>query len=197
MRGELEYRRGFLPRLRDTPTTTAQAIANYQGIIESLQHSLDGCDSLPEAQRDQGPALLERLAEEGYPGARVAYVRSAMSDYSTLDKDELLEDIDEVIRRRDLTRRYLALAVANCEAGIWSARFDLLDVGVLPDDPVTRVAAMQAYYRAAMQAGEQADHLQHMHDTLDAAAKNLDDANRSRALQLGEAEVARCVPSTP
>jgi hypothetical protein len=190
-----KYRR-VLQGLQDAPDVTAEAIASYQAVVDNVEQYLDRCAKLPEPLRDQGSAVLERLAEAGYPHARVTYVRSVFYDYVGLPPGEVIEDIDEVIRRRDLARRYLALAVANCEDGVWSARFDAQGSGLLPDDPVARVAAMQAYYRYMMQRGAEAGQLQHIHDTLDAAAQSLDDAGRSRALQMGEADIARCHSSS-
>ena len=162
--------------------------------IQEGRSTIANCEATPEAERDQGMALLQRAAEAGVPGARTAYARNALAEYA--DAPDVLANIDEVRRRRDLMQRFLAEAQAQCEPDVWSARFDLLNVaGLGSRDRAAQVAIIQAYYAVQLAHGEEAAHLQHVQDTLDAAANGLDAATRERALRQGEAEAARCAAS--
>ncbi len=158
--------------------------------VEEDRRALAACESLPEAERRSGLALLQRAAETGISGARIAYARNAFSEYTS--PEALVANLDEVVRRRDLVRHFLAQSLAQCEPDIWAVRFDLRDVLAGSRDPAAQVAIIQAYYRSELARGEEAAHLQHVRDTLDTAGQSLDAAARDGAMRQGDAAVARC-----
>ena len=164
------------------------------GLAQLERDVIAGCEGIPAAERDNGLALMQRAAEAGVPGARTAYARNAFEDYVTAA--DVWQDLDEARRRRDLARRFLDEAKVQCDPDVWSARFDLRGVAALDShDAAAQVAIIQAYYSAQLARGEDAAHLQHVRDTLDAAAEGLDPAARERAVRQGEADVARCAAS--
>ncbi len=185
--------RGDAPK-RPGLVTTQQVLEARQAVtalLEENRKALAACEALPEVDRRSGMALLQRAAETGVAGARIAYARNAFDEYTSAQA--LIANLDEVVRRRELVRRFLAESQAQCDPAVWSARFDLRDT-LAPGsrDPAAQVAIIQAYYRAEMANGEEADHLQHVHDTLDAIGRGLDASALNRALRQGDADFARC-----
>lgn len=162
--------------------------------VEEDRRALAACMNLPEAERRSGLALLQRAAETGITGARIAYARNAFGDYAS--PEELVANLDEVVRRRDLVRQFVAQSLAQCEPDVWAVRFDLRDVLAGSRDPAYQVAIIQAYYRAELARGEEAAHLQHVRDTLDTVGQGLDAAARDAAMRQGDADVARCAGIT-
>lgn len=95
----------------------------------------------------RAPALLERAAEAGQVQAMLDYAQHAFADYgSTAD---MLQDADEVKRRKEKARAFLRQALRRGEARALMLQADAYAAGPLEDiDPLAAYAHMSAFFES-------------------------------------------------
>lgn len=132
----------------------------------------------------QAPALLERAADAGQVQAMLDYAQYAFVDYGT--SAEMLQDADEVKRRKEKARAFLRQALRRGEARALLLQADAYAAGPLENiDPFAAYAYMSAFF-ASTAAQEWPPRLRELY--LQTVAQRLEPAQivqaRERGLQI-------------
>lgn len=182
---------------RELPPLSDPAFANGAQYMAAQQRRIDDCNAVP-ANAPSGLDWLQRAGELGYGPAQLDYVQQALNDYAGNEIDEVADSIEEILRRRDLARRFMAEAMTHCVPG--ALRFQAANAQYLFDARdarayrIARAAAAAALWRETAAANGHADHVANLQNDFDFLAQELDEVSRAAALRQGEAMFNSCAP---
>ncbi|MCQ4163395.1 hypothetical protein [Tahibacter harae] len=129
----------------------------------------------------QVPALLERAADAGQVQAMLDYAQHAFIDYGAAA--EMLQDADEVKRRKEKARAFLRQALRRGEARALLLQADAYAAGPLENiDPFAAYAYMSAFFASAA-AQDWPPRLRELY--LQTVAQRLDPAQIAQARERG------------
>lgn len=188
---ELEKGRELPPR----------ADENYRKVradyVAQQQVKIDECTIVP-ADAPSALDWLQRAGEMGYGPAQLDYVQQAMGDYGVAEPHEVAGQIEEILRRRDLARRFMAEAMTHCVPG--ALRYQAANSEILFDAAsaqayaISRAAAADALWRETAAAHGDADYAARLREDFDFLARELDEVSRAAAQRQGEAMYNTCSP---
>lgn len=121
---------------------------NLDAMLERKQELDDLCDGTDDlattADVDAAHAWLARAAEQGHALAMVHYADHAFAAFPT--HADLLENAEEVVRRRERARLWMHRAFELGEVeSLYALSVAYSPNGILGDDPVRALAYLQAY----------------------------------------------------
>lgn len=178
------------------PGLNAAAQANARRQQENLRDDIADCEAVPDAVRNSGLDWMERAAATGSGAAQVDYVEFAFGAFMQMDDDEVVAEIDEIRRRRDLARRFVAEAMAHCAPRASFVQYywgDLLfDHGDARAYAINLAAATDAVARLDIAEGAPATIVQGRQRQFESALRGFDAAARAEALRRGEAQFKAC-----
>lgn len=172
--------------------------ANLRRGLEDDQRRLDECEAVPEPLRSSGAGWLEKAAASGSGAAQLSYVQEALYEFTLLDEQQAVAQVEEFLRRRDLARRFLAEAMTHCAPGALRTQLDfgkyLFDHGDRRDYAISRAASADALLREYRAQGAPAVAVEAMRGEFDYLVKELDAPARAAAQRRGEAMFNTCAP---
>lgn len=178
------------------PGMDATAQANARRQMDDMREDIADCEALPDTVRNSGLDWMERAAATGNGEAQVDYVEHAFGAFAALDDDEVVAQIEEFRRHRDLARGYAAEALARCAPRAsfvqyyWgNLLFDHRDARAYA---INLAAATDAVARLDSAQGASAAIVQRRQREFDAALQNFDEAARAEARRRGEARFNAC-----
>lgn len=178
------------------PNADAGLRENRAQYLAAQQRRLDDCAAVP-ADAPSGLDWLQRAGEMGYGPAQLDYVQQALSEYAAGDIDGVADQIEEILRRRDLARRFMAEAMTHCVPG--ALQFQAANAEYLFDAAdaqayrIARAAAAAALWRETAANGDP-QHVASLQQDFDFLARELDEVSRAAALRQGEAMFNSCAP---
>ncbi|TDR43005.1 hypothetical protein DFR29_1079 [Tahibacter aquaticus] len=165
--------------------------------VAQQQARLDECAIVP-AGAPSALDWLQRAGEMGYGPAQLDYVQQAMGDYGVAEPNAVAEQIEEILRRRELARRFMAEAMTHCVPG--ALRYQagnseiLFDAGNAQAYAISRAAAADALWRETAATNEHGELAARLREDFDFLARELDEVSRAAAQRQGEAMYNTCAP---
>jgi hypothetical protein len=164
--------------------------------IENARSLIADCEALSAAERGSGADWLQRAADLGYGPAQLSYAETALADYRWYSNERVVAEIDEIIRRRELARRYIGEALTHCMPGALGAQARtlslLFDGGDARALALAQAAASDAALREATAANPSV--WSGFAEDIELAAHHLDAAGLAEARRQGEAMYQACAP---
>lgn len=179
------------------PDADAGLRANRAQYLAAQQRRIDECAAIP-ADAASGLDWLQRAGEAGYGPAQLDYVQQALAEYAGSEADAVVDQIEEILRRRDLARRFMAEAMTHCVPG--ALQFQAANAHYLFDAAdaqayrIAHAAAAAALWRETAAANGDADHVANLQRDVDHLLQGLDEVSRATALRQGEAMFNSCAP---
>ena len=186
----LDLRQDELDKLeQQAPPGDAKArfqAAALRDDIDMRTRTIAECEAVPEGER-RSIAWIEAAALAGHRQARGIYLVDGLDEFG-LGAPDFIANIDEVMRRRDIARRFAREDVDACVPGAFGTRMAAMDrtLGVL--EPAQRLEAAQA----AMLEARSDDQRDVARTFASEAAAGLDVAAREQARRAGEDAWRRC-----
>ncbi|HVH33835.1 MAG TPA: hypothetical protein VM847_06975 [Tahibacter sp.] len=182
-----------IAQLTDQETPAA---ANARRQVDNLRNTIADCEALPADLRDSGLDWMERAAATGSGAAQVEYVEFAFGSFMSLDEDEVVAQIEDFRRRRDLARRFADEALAHCAPRAEFIRYYWANLLLDQRDPrayaIEVATAVDALARDDVARGAPASTVQERQRTFDSLLQKFDEAARAEARRRGEAQFNAC-----
>lgn len=182
---------------RELAPLSDPAFANRAQYMAAQQRRVDDCNAVP-ADAPSGLDWLQRAGEMGYGPAQLDYVQQALADYAGSEADEVVDGIEEILRRRDLARRFMAEAMTHCVPG--ALQFQVANAQYLFDSSdaqayrIAHAASAAALWRETAAANGDAEHVANLQRDVEHLMRGLDEVSRAVALRQGEAMFNSCAP---
>lgn len=166
----------------------ATRLANAQERLDEAETQRKACLALPADVRDGWLDWIDRAAQAGNTAAMRGYARVAARQYYTVD--DVRNDLDAAIERRDKSRAYLDEALARGDAqalrDIANAYRDSALPTIYPMDPAKAYAYAYAGTLAGISRGNDLDR------TMEETARLLDGKQLAEAEASGRRIYASC-----
>lgn len=179
------------------PNADAGLRENRAQYLAAQQRRIDDCAAVP-ADAPSSLDWLQRAGEMGYGPAQLDYVQQALAEYAGSEADAIADRIEEILRRRDLARRFMAEAMTHCVPGalqvqVANAQY-LFDATDTQAHRIAHAAAAAALWRETAAANGDADHVANLQGDVEHLMRGLDEVSRATALRQGEAMYNSCAP---
>lgn len=179
------------PTDRETP-----AAVNARRQVENLRNNIADCEALSDDLRNSGLDWMERAAATGSGTAQVEYVEFALGSFMSLDEDEVVAQIEDFRRRRDLARRFADEALAHCAPRAEFIRYYWANLLLDRRDPrayaIEVATAVDALARSDVAQGAPVSTVQQRQRDFEVVLQGLDEAARAEARRRGEARFNAC-----
>ncbi len=172
------------------------AAANARRQADNQRNDIADCEALSDDLRNSGLDWMERAAATGSGAAQVDYVEFAFGSFMALDEDEVVAQIEDFRRRRDLARRFADEALAHCAPRAEFIRYYWSNLLLDKRDPrayaIEVATAVDALARNDVAQGAPASTVQERQRTFDSLLQDFGAAARAEARRRGEARFNAC-----